>query len=504
MEEPRRVDANADVHNFASTSSPSQQHRLPTISGIEALRNATVKAQGIRTSLPSLDPTLLLAGFSTATPGVQRGYVTEVYGPPGVGKTTFGLQVAVNALCSSNDESHVLWVDTGSPLVEERLLELMKGYHHPAAPPPASKNAASPSASPPGPDSLDCVGSLLEAKFSRVEVLALPRLLTLFLHPTRSFLSPKTCLIVVDDLSNLLLGSFSRNPKVLSHAASAAPPTAVREKLERRAVGRRFRIIEALAAAMSKMAALSNVAVLVLTNAAVSLRSGQRAMLKPALSSQAWDTAVHTRIMLYRDFPDDEQQAEILGLGGAGLRYADVQRLARGDFFHTRPVPLTILTDGLRELGQQQPESNEPPQEGPHNDDDHDDHEPNEAGQLLPPGNHDDLPLLPDELSQPSQFKKRKAVEIADSEDDEDELHPPEWDEPDLPRPRPRGKEQEEAQGPENKDEMLLDAHEIAVLRSHRYASIRGSEDAIQFPSSDAEDDDHDSIAEAYQKYKSI
>lgn len=39
--------------------------------------------------------------------GISRGKVTEVYGPPGVGKTALGMQLAASALHAGEG---VLWV----------------------------------------------------------------------------------------------------------------------------------------------------------------------------------------------------------------------------------------------------------------------------------------------------------------------------------------------------------------------------------------------------------
>ncbi len=451
-------DRGPDVHNF----SPSQ-HRLPTVSGIEALQNASAKAKGISTRLSKLDSALLPNELSLATPGIQRGCVTEVFGPPGVGKTTFGLQIAANALHSDHEESHVLWVNTGSPLIPERLRQLMAGYN-----PPKPGNLSSSPLS--GKDN----DSMIAEKFVYLEAHTLPRVLTLFMHPTGTLPSPKTGLIVVDDLSNLLLGSFSRNPNILK----AAAPAAVKEKLEKRAAGRRFQTIESLGAAMSKMATLQNTAILVLSNATISLKGGQKATLKPALSSQAWDTAIHTRIMLFRDFPDDDQEAQLSKLETKALRYAEVQRQARKEVYKL-PVPFVILTDGLRQLDPPQAKGNE-------------DVFVDTKAAEQPRPLQADLPLLPDELSQPSQSKKRKATEIADSEDDDDDDGvQSDHSEPKLPALIVRNeqlplKDEEEVE----EEEMILDTHETALLRSYRYASIRGSEDAIPVSSSDDDEED--------------
>lgn len=460
-------DRDADIHNFSPSSS---QHRLPTVSAIEALQNAAAKAKGIPCGLPALDELLPSnRGLSLATPGIQRGHVTEVYGPPGVGKTTFGLQLVVNAINSLQEDSHVLWVNTGSPLIQERLMQLMNGY--------GLSSNGEPSSSAPSPKQHD-VETLLDAKFMYLEADTLPRLLTLFVHPTRAFPSAETALIIVDDLSNLVLGSFSRNPKNLKPSA----PAVVKEKWEKRAAGKRFQIIETLAAAMSKMAALRNVGILVLTNATLSLKSSQKATLKPALSSQAWDTAVHTRIMLYHDFPDEEQESEMLATKALGLRYAEIQRSSRKDVF-TNPVAFVILAGGLRELSQ--PKDIPNPKVTP------------DLNDVRPFRSDDDLPLLPVELSQQSQSKKRKVIEIADSEDEE-ELDPlSDIEGPELPKMRNVDDEEsaDEAAAianPNAEDEMILDIHETALLRRYRYARIRGSEDAIPIPSSSDADEEGD------------
>ncbi|KAL6248795.1 hypothetical protein RBB50_003858 [Rhinocladiella similis] len=458
-------DPGPDVHNFSPT-----QHRLPTVSGVEALKLASEKAKSISTRLQTLDRLLLPHQLSLATPGLQRGCVTEVFGPPGVGKTTFGLQVASNSTKSNHQGSHVLWINCGSPLTPNRLRQLMAGHQRTEEP----KASLTPSNSP-------GIDALINEKFTYLEAHSLPRLLTIFLHPSQTLPSYKTGVIIVDDLSNLILGSFSRNAKHLK----AGAPSVVKEKFEKRAAGRRFQIIESLGAAMSKMATLRNLAILVLTNSTISLKTGQKALLKPALSSQAWDTTINTRIMLYRDFPDKDQESQLSKLQTRALRYAEVQRLGRKEI-HSPPIAFVILTDGLRQL--HPPETSDQEEEDMfnafHGTEDH-----------CPPLT--DLPLLPNELSQPSQPKKRKATEIADSEDEEeiDDVNGKE-DAPghtELKLPILPIVEKEVIIKKEDDDEMILDAHETALLRSYRHAIIRGSEDAIPI-SSDEEDDDDEGV----------
>lgn len=455
-----------DVHNFSPT-----QHRLPTVSGVEALKSASEKAKGISTRLPTLDASLSPYQLSLVTPGLQRGCVTEMFGPPGGGKTTFGLQVVANLIKSSHDESRVLWVNCGSPLTPNRLRQLMAGHQQPKDP----KSSLTPSNSPD-------IETLINEKFTYLEAHSLPRLLTIFLHPSQTLPGPKTGLIVVDDLSNLILGSFSRNAKHLKPGA----PSLVKEKFEKRAAGRRFQIIESLGAAMSKMAALRNLAILALTNSTISLKTGQKAMLKPALSSQAWDIAVNTRIMLYRDFPDKDQESQLSKLETRALRYAEVQRLGRKEIYKPA-VAFVILTDGLRQL--HSPEANDQEEE----EDLFNAFHGTEGEEQRPPPPLMDLPLLPDELSQ--QPKKRKATEIADSEDEEEidgfngREDASDQNGAKLPGSPIVEKEVIIKREDDEDDEMILDTHETALLRSYRHALIRGSEDAIPI-SSDEEDDE--------------
>jgi len=84
-------------HQLSPQCSNADPHvdRLPTVSASQAL--SQLKARGpraISTGLPQLDA--LLVGCANnhnganMSGGLIRGKVTEIYGPPGAGKTTFG------------------------------------------------------------------------------------------------------------------------------------------------------------------------------------------------------------------------------------------------------------------------------------------------------------------------------------------------------------------------------------------------------------------------------
>lgn len=82
-------------HDVSSFDLPST-HRLPTISAAQALDELDGDAsRHVSTSLPDLDRALTgdassLSSEQDGNSGIQKGQVTEIWGPPGVGKTALG------------------------------------------------------------------------------------------------------------------------------------------------------------------------------------------------------------------------------------------------------------------------------------------------------------------------------------------------------------------------------------------------------------------------------
>ncbi|GKT92953.1 rad55 protein [Colletotrichum tofieldiae] len=81
-----------DISSFDLPST----HRLPTVSAAEALEDLDGDvARGISTGLDRLDETLVSSSYrqdsgSARGGGLQRGQVSEIWGPPGSGKTALG------------------------------------------------------------------------------------------------------------------------------------------------------------------------------------------------------------------------------------------------------------------------------------------------------------------------------------------------------------------------------------------------------------------------------
>ncbi|KDN63160.1 hypothetical protein CSUB01_08640 [Colletotrichum sublineola] len=81
--------------------------RLPTVSAAEALEDLVGGvARHISTGIGRLDETLLFSSSrqdcGSARGGLQRGQVSEIWGPPGSGKTALGIQLVANALCDGH------------------------------------------------------------------------------------------------------------------------------------------------------------------------------------------------------------------------------------------------------------------------------------------------------------------------------------------------------------------------------------------------------------------
>ena len=275
--------------------------------------------------------------------------MTDIFGPPGVGKTTFGIQLAINALNVSGSGSRVLWINTGSSVVQRRLHDVAAAYdggdasHLPSSPPIAGTVDQSP---------LD--------RLIYVQPQTLAHLLTLILHPTSSWPPPTTSLLIIDDFSNYITSHFPRSSRPNQ---ASTPSNILADKHASRASSRRFNILSSLSSGLTRLASSRHIAVVLLSNMTVSIKNGERALLRSALSGQMWDTAIDTRLVLYRDFPPEHVNDRLNAQERKGWRVADVIRAGGKDVL--RPGVGFIIEDGgLRELGTSlQPKTSAPVEE---------------------------------------------------------------------------------------------------------------------------------------------
>ncbi len=151
-------------------------------------------------------------------------------------------------------------------------------------------------------------------------VHTLPHLLVLFLHSTAKFPPEKTAFIVVDNVSAPFATAFPRS----SDAKMSSLDTARKNRLQW-AANRKWAVAGDLATAMNKVAALKNIAILVINQVATSLKGVTRAVLKPAITGTAWEAAIHNRVVLWRDFAPCESEAD--QSMARSLRFAEVVKV---------------------------------------------------------------------------------------------------------------------------------------------------------------------------------
>ncbi|KKK24996.1 hypothetical protein AOCH_003124 [Aspergillus ochraceoroseus] len=257
--------------------------------------------------------------------GIHQGHVTEVYGPPGVGKTSLALNIASNALQTG---AKVVWIDTGSPLPRLRLRSiLLKSIQ-------SSESTESPE---------ELMKNLV---YFRAQ--SLPHLLALLLHPPTGFPPDDSKLMVIDSASAPFPSYFS-NPTELK-ARLAQSRTTDKSHIQW-LMNRNSNVTSDLANQLTKLATAHNLAVLVINQTRTKIKGQPRATLCPVLAGGAWESSVYTRIVMYRDFPSDEEDTP------KNVRFAEVTKRT-GKMLALRLesniIPFVIERDGLRGLDKYQ------------------------------------------------------------------------------------------------------------------------------------------------------
>ncbi|KAJ5414677.1 hypothetical protein N7509_001304 [Penicillium cosmopolitanum] len=208
--------------------------------------------------------------------GILRGKVTEIFGPPGAGKTSLALNVASHAL---RDGGKVVWIDTGPPLPTPRLTSIPEE-------------------------------DLQKIIYFRAPTL--PHLLALLMRPPTNFPPEGTTLIVIDSVS-------SHFPVYFPNAADLKEQLST-GKLSDKAqlqwlLNRKWNVASDLATHLFRLATsrhtssnananANGIAILAINQAHTKIKNQPRATLHPILSGGAWEPTIHTRLVVYRDLPD--------------------------------------------------------------------------------------------------------------------------------------------------------------------------------------------------------
>lgn len=170
--------------------------------------------------------------------------------------------------------------------------------------------------------------------FHHFDIPSLPHLLALLFHPSPDFPSPNTSLIIIDAVSVLFALAFPR-----SIDGNNTRQNAKKQNEDAQwAMGRRWAVMSDFVSKLSKLAAISNIAVLLISQTMTKVKTDSGAVLRPALSSKAWDGGINTRIVLFRNFTpwtgENPSQSETM----SGLRYATAVKLAGVSYDSLRDI----------------------------------------------------------------------------------------------------------------------------------------------------------------------
>ncbi|KAL4784079.1 P-loop containing nucleoside triphosphate hydrolase protein [Aspergillus varians] len=354
--------------NTQELLSPATQRSRPVISfpASQSLQaSAALNAGAISTGLTQLDdainPPSTEEEGDIDTRGIPQGQVTEVFGPPGVGKTSLALNIASNALRAGGK---VVWIDTGSPLPRLRLRDtLQRSIQH-------SKSSRT-------------VEELVQS-LTHIRAQSLPHLIALLLHTPSGF-PPEDCNLLVVDSASGPFPSYFPNPTEIK--TRLAQSKTIDKAQVQWLMNRSSNVTSDLANQLMKLATTHQIAVIAINQTRTRIKGQPRATLRPVLAGGPWESSINTRLVLYRDFSMAEDNAS------ESIRFAEVMKRS-GKLLALRLeeniIPFIIETNGLRGL---------------------DNHSsPHVAA------------LSPDKTQQSNIQKKRKVEEIADSQDEDDSV----------------------------------------------------------------------------------
>ncbi|UZP45648.1 hypothetical protein NXS19_013460 [Fusarium pseudograminearum] len=298
-----RMDYHA-IHGYdrASFDTPST-HRLPTVSASQALDDLGCDASThVSTGLKGLDRSLL--GPVTVDSqdgaikgGVQRGQVTEIWGPPGSGKTALGLQLTANALC---DGDAVVWIDCFQALQQDRLRTVTKATQ-------ARRNASFSTGIEAAP-----AKEIDATQFYQYSCFTLPHLISLVSRPTTKLIPTNTSLVIISSFSALVNSALpkSNDGKSTSKGSKGLSPLVKRRQA-----------LQSLMSSFHKLAATRNCAIVVLSQCATKMHSERGATLTAAINANVWEQGVSTRLVTFRDWV--WQESSLTSVFLAGLQKVD-------------------------------------------------------------------------------------------------------------------------------------------------------------------------------------
>ncbi|KAI9054748.1 hypothetical protein LZ554_001898 [Drepanopeziza brunnea f. sp. 'monogermtubi'] len=448
MNKQAAMDYNSIHGPGASNFSSPSAHRMPTVSAAQAFQDLkSSPTRCISTGLFSLDCVLqnmdqAFTNVDSAFGGVSRGKVTEIYGPPGVGKTALCMQLAASALHAGEG---VVWVDASHPVSGSRLSQVLTSHHSASSQPPNLSG--------------------LLSNITHFTAPSLAHLLALLCHPTPNNPPQSTSLIIINSFSTLITNAFPRT-------ADAKPKTTPKKPGTFNPSARKFSILQYLISSLSKLATTRNIAIVLTSQCVSKMRSGAGAVLAPAITATAWEQGLGCRVEMMRDWGwedeegkaiDDVRLVRVLKAEGVVVARAKMIGVGIGEhgIYHL-PLPTKLVAQATQPQDSsssplKRPHSSLPPHLAHHaaNVNNNNNTTTNTTTNTTP-------------LPHPPQKRKLSATDLeipdSDLEDEDDEDYGwAELDEEELPPPPPQWQGSEDALAPpveeeeEHGDEELLE-----------------------------------------------
>ena len=157
---------------------------------------------------------------------------------------------------------------------------------------------------------------------------SLAHLIALLCKPTSSSIPPGTQLVVVDSLSALFNHALPKTyePRQASkgndHSISITDSSPANQPNPGpQPSNRRLQVFQYLISALQKLAAARDTLIVISSQCATRMQAERGATLVPALSSNAWEQGVGSRIVLFRNWA--RQQGDIQSVYFAGIQKLD-------------------------------------------------------------------------------------------------------------------------------------------------------------------------------------
>jgi Rad51 len=222
--------------------------------------------------------------------------------------------------------------DTGSPIPAPRLREMLRGSIKSADDAPASLNEA------------EARMNNYMRKFIHIRAYSLPHLLAVLLHAPNGFPPEETNLLVIDSVSAPFNAYFPNTTELNSRLSPGGITDDQQHQWLRH---RKLNIATDMATQLMKLAAARNLAVLLINQANTKARGLPHPILYPALGGWPWEKAIHSRVVLYRDWLPVEVQVSIDGCPVRRMRFAEVTKKAGKALSRRRDenfTPFVIIT----------------------------------------------------------------------------------------------------------------------------------------------------------------